>query len=275
MATSDAPVSIGRVALIVRDLDAAARFHESALGLDLVARDGPVAVLGQGDRPLVELREDRAARPAPGEAGLFHTAFLLPDRASLARWLVHAFGRGLRLDGAADHLVSEAIYLSDPEGNGIEIYRDRPRGEWPRRDGALQMATLPLDLQELAGVADGPWTGVPEDTVIGHVHLQVGDVAENDDFVTGRLGLARTAGLPSAGFYGSGGYHHHLGGNVWNSKGAGRRTPGAAGLANVELLADPGALPAGTLEDPWGTRFTIVHRQGSTGAAPASPAAVR
>ena len=102
--------------------------------------------------------------------------------------------------------------------------------------------------------------------MIGHVHLRVGDVDANDDFVTTRLGLERTVRLPTAGFYGSGGYHHHLGGNVWHSRGAGRRTAGVAGLADVELLADPDALPAGTVEDPWGTAFTITRREGSTDA---------
>ena len=261
MATSDAPVSIGRVALTVRDLDAVARFYESAIGLTPLRRDGASVTLGCDDRPLIELRRDPAARSRPGEAGLFHTAFLLPDRASLARWLMHAHETRVPLDGASDHLVSEALYLSDPEGNGIEVYRDRPRGEWPRRGGEIEMATLPLDLQGLARTADGAWTGAPDATVIGHVHLQVGDVGANDEFVTGQLGLTRTARLPTAGFYGSGDYHHHLGGNVWHSRGAGPRTPGAAGLADVELLSDPDVLSAGAVQDPWGTGFTIVHRE--------------
>lgn len=262
MATSDAPVSIGRVTLTVRDTDAMARFYESALGLNLVRRDGDTVVLGQADRPLVELRQDRLARSRPHEAGLFHTAFLLPDRESLARWLVHARQHDVRLDGASDHLVSEALYLTDPEGNGIEIYRDRPREEWPRRDGRIELVTLPLDLAALASSATAAWEGAPDGTVIGHVHLQVGDVAEHEDFVVSHLGLQVTSRVPSAGFYGSGGYHHHLGGNVWNSRGAGARSPGTTGLAEVELLADPDVLTAGSATDPWGTRFTIVpvHR---------------
>ena len=257
MATSDAPLSIGRVALTVRDLDAVGGFYESVLGLNRLRQDGGTLVLGSGDRPLIELREDRAARSRPEEAGLFHVAFLLPDRASLARWLVHAADRGVRLDGASDHLVSEALYLADPEGNGIEVYRDRPRERWTAADGRVEMDTRALDLDALAGAADGRWAGAPDGTVIGHVHLQVGDVEASDRFATERLGLARTARLPSAGFYGSGGYHHHLAGNAWRSRGAGTRTPGAAGLAEVELLAAPGTLPAGTLVDPWGTVFAV------------------
>ena len=257
MATSDAPVRVGRVALTVADLERTAAFYTGVMGLRTLRRDGGSVVLGQGERPLIELREDRAARPRPREAGLFHTAFLLPDRRWLARWLAGARARGLALDGAADHRVSEALYLHDPEGNGIEVYRDRPRERWPREDGRIAMDNRPLDLRALAALADAPWGEAPEGTVIGHVHLRVGEIEASAAFATERLGLATTARLPGASFHGSGGYHHHLAGNVWGTRDAGPRTPGAAGLADVELLADPGALPAGALRDPWGTSFTV------------------
>lgn len=267
MSTSTTAIEIGRVALTVNDIDGVAAFYAAALGLEPLDRDGATRRLGAGGRTLLELRADRAARRASGrEAGLFHTAFLMPDRPALARWLVHAAGTGVRLQGASDHLVSEAIYLADPEGNGIEVYVDRPRDAWPYRDGALRMATDPLDLEALARDADAPWTGAPGGMVVGHVHLQVGDVPEAEAFYAGQLGFAVTTHYPGAAFYGSGGYHHHLGTNVWNSRGAGRRSAGTTGLADLELLADPAeydriaAGPGTALRDPWGTSVTVARK---------------
>ncbi|WP_235931305.1 VOC family protein [Paracoccus xiamenensis] len=146
MATSDAPVSVSRVALTVRDLDRVGDFYQRVIGLDRIAGDAETLLLGQGDLPLVELRRDPAARSYPTGAGLFHTAFLLPDRADLGRWLRHAAGLGVRLDGASDHAVSEALYLRDPEDNGIEIYADRPRDQWQTDGTRVRMVTEALDL---------------------------------------------------------------------------------------------------------------------------------
>lgn len=267
MSTSTAPIEIGRVALTVNDIDSVSAFYEAALGLEPLGADGATRRLGAGGRTLLELRADRAARPAsPREAGLFHTAFLMPDRAALARWLVHAAGTGHRLQGASDHLVSEAIYLADPEGNGIEVYVDRPRDQWPHENGRLKMATDPLDLNALARDADAPWAGAPEGMVVGHVHLQVGAVPEAEAFYAGQLGFEITTHYPGAAFYGSGGYHHHLGTNVWNSRGAGRRSEGTTGLADLELRADAAeydriAAASGTaLRDPWGTSVTVARK---------------
>lgn len=270
MSTATAPLEIGHVALTVNDLSAVEAFYRDALGLSRLGGEGGVARLGAGGRAFLELREDRQApRADPREAGLFHMAFLLPSRAALARWIVHAAERRLPLQGASDHLVSEAIYLADPEGNGIEVYVDRPREAWLRtRDGAIRMATERLDLQALAREADGPWTGAPEGTVVGHVHLQVGDVAEAERFYAGTLGFDVVAHYPGASFLGSGGYHHHLGANVWNSRGAGRRRQPATGLAEVGILADPAELDAilargggaTELSDPWGTRFAVAPK---------------
>lgn len=260
MATSDAPIQIGRVALIVNDLDRVGDFYRAVIGLERISGSGEDMVLGAGGKPLLELRRDRAARPRPQEAGLFHTAFLLPGRAALARWLRFAIGRGIALDGASDHLVSEAVYLRDPEGNGIEVYADRDRSAW-RQDGAeLRMDTLALDIAALLAADEGGWTGAPEGSVLGHVHLQVGDLAAAEDFCMNRLGLARMAHRPGASFFASGGYHHHLAGNIWNSRGAGPRSPDAAGLAEVVLAADPDRLPASGgagFPDPWGTIFRV------------------
>jgi catechol 2,3-dioxygenase len=222
------------------------------------------------------LRHDPAA-PVAGRqaAGLFHTAFLLPERADLAAWLRHVAGLRVPLQGASDHLVSEAIYLADPEDNGIEVYWDRPSDKWIWRDGMVQMDTLRLDLDNLAGTAkDRRWSGLPEDSCIGHVHLQVGALEPAESFYAGLLGFEVTCRYPGATFFGSGGYHHHIGTNTWNSGGAPVRQAGAAGLASLELIPANGevwaalvkrvqALPAeeadGNLrvQDPWGTNLVL------------------
>ena len=157
MSTASAPLEIGRVALTVNDLATVQAFYEEAIGLERLSGSGEVVQLGAGDRVLLELREDHSARRSSRrEAGLFHTAFLLPSRAALGRWLRHTVETRIPLQGASDHLVSEAVYLADPEGNGIEVYHDRPREEWPRENGAIRMATDPMDTDGVAKAADGP-----------------------------------------------------------------------------------------------------------------------
>lgn len=265
MSTASGPVEIGNVALTVRDLVGTSAFYRAVLGLEELSSDGETVVLGAGDRALVELRGDRSARPRdPRDAGLFHTAFLLPSRASLAEWLIHAAAAKVALQGASDHLVSEAIYLADPEGNGIEVYADRPRLGWYDAEGKVRMATERLDLDALSRAAKAPWPGAPQGTVVGHVHLQVGAVPEAEAFYAGALGLPVMARYPGAAFYGSGGYHHHIATNIWNSRGAGPRDLAAAGLSEVVLLADPAeyaaiAARAGgdTLADPWGISMAV------------------
>ncbi len=265
LSTAAAPVEVSHVALTVHDLAGMTAFYRQALGLEEVASVPGVSRLGVAGRPLIELRSDPAARKAsPREAGLFHTAFLMPDRPALARWLRHAADTGLRLQGASDHLVSEAIYLSDPEGNGIEVYADRPRSAWHDATGAIKMATEALDLNALVQAADRPWSAAPEGLVVGHVHLQVGAIAEAEAFYSGVLGLPIMARYPGAAFYGSGGYHHHIATNVWNSRGAGSRNYPATGLAELTLAVDADALAAikakgraDRMEDPWGTVITL------------------
>ncbi|MEY4983446.1 MAG: hypothetical protein RIR62_1712 [Pseudomonadota bacterium] len=268
MSTATAPMEIGRIRLVVRDLSRVADFYARALGLEKLSSDGGGVALGAGDRVLVELQGDPAARiRSPREAGLFHTAFLLPARADLGAWVHHASETRLPVQGASDHLVSEAIYFADPEGNGIEIYADRPRSGWTHPDGSIRMATDPLDIPDLAAAARAPWRGAPQGTVVGHVHLQVGNVAEAEAFYAGTLGFAVTAHYPGAAFFGAGGYHHHIGSNVWNSRGAGRRE-GGTGLASVELLAEGGALDriaartggATRIADPWGTDIVLTRK---------------
>lgn len=248
---------IDHIALTVRDLPGMARFYETALGLRPMGGDGGAQRLGTGQQVLLELRGDAAARPRdPHQAGLFHTAFLLPTRGDLARWLRHAADSGVRLTGASDHGVSEAIYLDDPEGNGIEIYRDRPDTKWVRDGDRVEMFTARLDLNDLAADGPGTWDGAPLGTTIGHVHLQVGDLAQADSFLTGQLGLTETFSGRGGGWYGWNGYHHHIAGNVWNSRGAGPRDPAMAGLAQIALHAPDRA--GDVLTDPWGTQFAML-----------------
>lgn len=260
MATSDAPLQVGRVVLTVNDLGKVADFYRDIIGLQHISGDGAGVTLGVDGAPLVELRRDTAARFRPQEAGLFHTAFLLPDRRALGSWLRFAAESGLRLDGASDHLVSEALYLRDPEGNGIEIYADRPRESWARAGTEVRMDTIALDLPELLSAGRAPWQGAPAGTVIGHVHLQVGDVARAEEFYMNELGMDRSAHVFGASFFASGGYHHHLAGNIWNSRGAGMRSDGVTGLAELVMAADPGVLAAlarPEKTDPWGTRIRV------------------
>ncbi|MDB5659485.1 MAG: glyoxalase [Cypionkella sp.] len=264
MSTASAPLEIGRVALTVNDIGRVGSFYKQALGLAEISNDGETLRLGAANTTLLELRADKNARKrSPKEAGLFHTAFLLPSRADLGAWLLHASESRLQLEGASDHLISEAIYMSDPEGNGIEIYVDRPRSAWKTQNGQIQMATNGLDLNNLAANATAPFTQAPAGTVIGHVHLQTGSVPEAEAFYNGELGFAITTHYPGAAFYGSGGYHHHLATNTWNSRGAGKRDLPSTGLADLEILADAAPLAAlraklpAALTDPWGTPITL------------------
>lgn len=268
---SVAPLSIHAVALDVRDLDRVAAFYQDVVGLHVIGGSGSTLQLGAGGAPLLALQHRPDALPNDKTAaGLFHTAFLLPDRAALGRWLAHARSTGVMLDGAADHSVSEAVYLADPEGNGIEIYADRPPSGWTWSDtaegGRIDMATARLDIPGLIALAADSWTGAPNKTTIGHVHLQVGEVAAAVRFITGPLGMDLTASRPSAAFLSTGGYHHHLAVNVWNSGGAPARDPRRAGLAAVTLAAADDTVLAGfirrnrasSLRDPWGTQFHVV-----------------
>ena len=274
-----APMRIGRVRLKARDLDRVATFYQTVLGLDPIGSGDSLVTLGRDDTPLLEIAGDPTLSAVDGrQAGLFHTAFLLPTRAELGRWLAHANRSGIALQGASDHIVSEALYLADPEGNGIEVYADRPVRYWHGHDGHIRMATDPLDLQDLLRSAgDRVWEGFPLGGSIGHVHLQVGDIAQAERFYRDVLGFEIAASYPGASFFGSGGYHHQLAGNVWNSRHAGQRREDAAGLDAVDILVRDEAhrqaivtragsaeivpsrgADAITLHDPWGTRINLV-----------------
>ncbi len=233
--------AIGKVRLRVADIDALAAFYERVVGLRAAERDGDVVRLApDGGEPLVELLSapDAPARPS-FSTGLFHLAILVPDRAELARSLQRVAGAGWRLSGASDHLVSEALYLRDPEGNGIEIYRDRPRDQWAEERGELRMASLPLDLDGVLGDLDPgeqAANGMPAGTTMGHVHLQVADIPAAEAFYNGGVGLDVTVrSYPGALFLAAGGYHHHVGLNTWQSQGAPPPPEGALGLDRYEL----------------------------------------
>jgi catechol 2,3-dioxygenase len=232
---------MGTVRLAVSDLDRSRDFYERAIGLRSSERDDGTLAFGvAGERPLIELHGDPSAPRLDRRAtGLYHLAVLVPSRLDLALALARVSEARWPLDGASDHLVSEALYLSDPDGNGIEIYRDRPREEWPRADGDLAMDTLPLDLDSVLGELAGArelQPLAPTGTKIGHVHLQVSDIREAEAFYSGVLGFdVIVRGYPGALFVSAGGYHHHLGLNTWNSAGAGPPAPGTIGLRNFEI----------------------------------------
>jgi catechol 2,3-dioxygenase len=267
-------LALGRVVLTVKNLDAVQAFYQRAVGLHLLRRDGETAELGTGSATLLELRRDPAARfRSPREAGLFHTAFLLPSRADLGRWVKHAAATRAPVVGASDHDVSEAIYLSDPEGNGVEIYSDRPASTWRKSGNEIQMSTEALDIEDLVAQAGTTgWSGFPEGSTVGHVHLQVGAIPTAEAFYNGVLGFDITCRYPGGSFFASDGYHHHVATNVWNSRGAGPRAFPATGLDAFEIAMDrdriatirgkvPDAEVDGsrlTVRDPWGTRVVLV-----------------
>jgi catechol 2,3-dioxygenase len=245
----DPAATVGAVALTVADLGRSKDFYTRVLGMsELGAADGGSLTLGGPDGvALLELTANPDAPPRdPRQTGLFHFAVLVPSRLDLARALVGLASSRWPLSGASDHLVSEALYLNDPDGNGIEIYRDRSRAEWPYdANGTIEMATLALDLDDLVGElgreggrggAERPSWELAAGTRMGHVHLQVAALAEVEAFYAGVLGFDVTVrGYPGALFVAAGGYHHHIGLNTWNSRGHSAPPAGALGLASFEV----------------------------------------
>ncbi len=246
----DPSLRISSVALAVSDLSRSADFYERVLGLALLERDQRVARLGaDGEHPSLELTViDDPTPAAPARTGLFHVAWLHPTRATLAATVRRVARTGWPIDGAADHGVSEALYLSDPDGLGIEIYADRPTDRWERPPGGqgVNMVTLPLDLEDLLAQSAGePTSRIDRDTAVGHVHLKVSDVPRTVAFYRDALGFEEQARLPSAAFLSAGGYHHHIGLNSWQSQGESPAPHDAPGLRGVELeLGDQDALAA-------------------------------
>ena len=271
---------LGRVRLQVSDLERSIAYYERVIGLRVIERSPSSAALGarDDDATIVELRERAGATPVPrrGRLGLYHFAILLPERAALGRFVAHLASLGENA-GMSDHLVSEAIYLSDPDGLGIEVYADRPRNTWRTQGRSIAMATLPLDAQALMRAGGGEsWAGAPNGTRIGHVHLHVSDLEKAASFYHTGLGLDKVViDFPGALFLSAGGYHHHLGTNTW-AAGAAPATDADARLlewtvqvpSEKDVYEATQSLAAGGHElaqdgqdavsaDPWGTRVRI------------------
>lgn len=229
------------VTLFVRNREAMTTHYTQALGLTTLREIGPATVLGRGTEALVVLRhESDLPRPTPGQAGLFHTALLFATERALASVVASAARQPQsRYVGSADHLVSKAFYFTDPEGNGIELYWDRPRSEWIWDSGRVRMASLPLGPNEfltehLPQGGDTSLSDADAGAIVGHIHLQVGDTARAKAFYVDTLGFETTAELPGALFVSAGGYHHHMAMNTWNSAGAGPRAA-SLGLGQVSI----------------------------------------
>lgn len=232
-----AQAGVGRVRLVVSDISRSVDYYTQVLGF-IATREQDIVVLSSADGTgLIELREQRGVRPVPrrGRIGLYHFAILLPDRGSLGRFVGHLGRLGVYV-GSADHLVSEALYLTDPDGLGIEVYADRPRTEWRTNGREIAMATEPLDLPALLrSGGDEPWSEMPPGTTIGHVHFHVPTLSEAENFFHHALGFDKVVwSYPGALFFSAGGYHHHVGTNTWAGA-APLATDGDARLLEWEL----------------------------------------
>jgi catechol 2,3-dioxygenase len=235
----DPATTIGDVHLTIADLDRSVAFYTERLGFRVHRRDNQSAALGAGGTDLLVLVQSPDARRVRGTTGLYHFAILVPSRMDLSRSLRRLLETSTRMQGVADHGVSEALYLADPDGNGIEIYRDRPRAEWPFHGGQLEMTTDPLDLEDLLAVSpEGTGTGhaLAAGTVIGHVHLHVANLADAETFYVGVLGFDLMLRFGAGAlFVSAGGYHHHVGLNTWAGVGAPPPPPDAIGLRHFVI----------------------------------------
>lgn len=256
----NAPLRLTRIALRVAQLDRSVAYYTGRLGFTVVTHDADQAQLAvaTGAPALLTLHAGREAPPPPRDsAGLFHAALLFPSRPALGAWLRTALAENVALDGASDHGVSEAIYLSDPDGNGLEFYADRPRSAWPfAADGELAMTTRRLDLPRLLTDADPEPAGTLAGAHWGHLHLRVTDLERSEAFYRANLGLVVTQSTyPGARFLAAGGYHHHLGLNTWGNP---RRPqpPGALGLV-AATFARPAAAAQERRPDPDGIMIEI------------------
>ena len=280
-----ATLTLGPATLRVADEKRALALYENVIGLKVMGRANGKVALGAGKSPFLflDVIANTTPRPRRGVTGLYHVAILLPDRAALGSAIARLTNAGIKL-GAADHNVSEAIYLYDADGNGLEIYRDRPREEWQWSNGIVRMGNAPLDFEEILaeGGKEEPDEHVPAGTRIGHVHLQVADLAEAEQFYCGVLGFVKTAGRDGALFVSAGGYHHHVGLNVWDSENAPLPPKNSAGLTEFVVELPPSEIgtvksrieAAGiktavgdngfSVRDPWQTKIRIapMHANG-------------
>ncbi len=275
------PMFIGMVTLRVRALDPMIDYYRDVIGLKVMERSAAGAKLGSGGVVLLSLEANPAAKlGAANAAGLYHTAFLMPTRKDLGIWLLHVARKRVPLQGFADHLVSESVYLGDPEGNGIEVYADRDKSQWKWQDGSVAMATDPLNTDSLLGLTEqsAPFTTAPDGMRIGHVHLRVGNLDQANGFYRTAIGLDFTRARPGATFLASGGYHHHVAMNVWESQGAAKRDDATTGLAWFSLNIGKSDLIAAQAQrltqagvqtvkldngieatDPWGTKVRLIQ----------------
>jgi catechol 2,3-dioxygenase len=287
----------GRVGLRVRDLERARGFYVGTLGLTVASEAGKTITLRAGaaahsGRELIVLTELPHLMPRPHRpvtTGLYHVALLLPERRDLARTIAHLARSGYPLAGMADHSVSESLYLADPDGNGLEIYADRPRDRWIMRGGRPVVTTDPLDVDDLLATAGAPapWAGLPSDTAIGHVHFTVSDLAAADRFYGATLGLDKTIAIPALTGYAAGGYHHHVNANVWAGAGAPPDDRAVAGLDWWELVVGDAdaqdairtrAIAAGARAERAGDALPLTDADGTrvvVRVRPAGPSAAR
>ncbi|PLR96786.1 VOC family protein [Bacillus sp. T33-2] len=236
-----ATIFVRDVHLLVQDLQRSLSFYQDVIGFKTLSSSASQAVLtADGVTPLLKIEQPENPLPRKqNRTGLYHFALLLPDRSDLARVLLHLLQSGYPLQGASDHLVSEALYLADPDGNGIEIYSDRPSETWKWQNGQVIMATEPLNGEDLLAATGGvKWAGLPEGTVMGHIHLQVADLDKAERFYCEGLGFELVNSLygQSARFVSSSGYHHHIGLNTWHSKGAPAPEKNSAGLKSYSVV---------------------------------------
>lgn len=260
---------IGQVRLRVTDMDRALAFYHTLLGYHVFARDNGVARVSDPNYPesgFVLSEQPGARRNSGRTAGLYHAAILLPSHRDLARMMVHLVDQEWPLGGAADHGVSEAIYLADPDGNGLEIYADRPRETWPRQsNGRVAMKTDPLDVNGLVaeiGPDPEPWQEMPTNTTIGHIHLQVSNLRRSADFYTNVLGFEITQDTyPGALFVSAGGYHHHIGLNTWAGEGIPPTSPDSAGLMGFRVVVPDRASWEAALDRVRSAGLTVSDQQ--------------
>jgi catechol 2,3-dioxygenase len=239
-----AETHIGSVQLRVSDLERALAFYRGHLGLHVVHQSGDLVALGAGEEGqqliVLEQRQGISRRPSrPRTAGLYHVALLVPSRRDLGRTLIALSESGYRLRGMSDHAVSESLYLDDPDGNGLEIYADRPRELWPRIGDVVQMTVEPMDVEGVLAEAErdpAAWSGLPSGTVIGHVHLTVSRMEPAVEFYRDMIGFDVMMRIPSLTAVSAGGYHHHLNLNTWAGDGAAPDSESVAGLSYWELV---------------------------------------
>jgi catechol 2,3-dioxygenase len=260
----DDDTRMGVVSLSVSSLATSLAYYQDHIGLSVLEQNASDATLGVAGLPLLHLHEVPGARLVRRATGLYHFALRVPTRHDLARVILQFSKNRTPVSGASDHLVSEALYLSDPDGHGIEIYRDRPRAEWYDKQGQMQMGTEPMDVNSIVAELrenEEPWTGLPAGTDMGHVHLQIANVAQADEFYLGKVGFSKMFDWPSASFIGAGGYHHHLGMNTWAGVGVPAPPADAARLLSYEIMLPSSASLNATRDQLHAAGVEITERE--------------